>query len=259
MATNNNNNGKKGFTLDESATKLLLVVGGLLLVFLAYQLGYRKFNAKIEDVNTQITALSEEINSLLVIQQDEEDYTLRTSTMKDEIDQMLADIEVQVPPQDRVMFAVAMESGTDEIEIKNVSAGPDVLLYTMNAAGTNPTDGGKALYNTVTSLTSHTTYAGLKDALQALLDSNDKVSISEASFARDKERGGITGSIAVNMFYLIGSDREYTPYPISGVPTGNENAFGEAANKMATMNVDESGEIVDAGDAEQDNETENEE
>ena len=259
MATNNNNNGKKGFTLDESATKLLLVVGGLVLVFLAYQFGYRKFQAKTEEVNTQIVTLSEEVASLLVIQQDEENYTLRTSTMKEEINRMIADIEVQVPPQDRVMFAVAMESGTGEIEIKTISAGPEVLLYTMNAAGTNPADGGKALYSTITSLTSHTTYAGLKDALQALLDSNDKVSISEASFARDKENGGITGSIAVNMFYMIGSDREYTPYTISGVPTGNENAFGEAANKMAVMKANESGEVVDAGDAEQDNETENEE
>lgn len=242
MATNNNT--KKGFTLDETVTKLLLVVGGLLIVFLAYQFGYRSFQAKTEALNTQIVTLSEEVASLLIIQQDEENYTLRTSTMKEEINKMIADIEVKVPPQDRVMFAVAMESGTDEIEIKSVSAGESLLLYSMNALGNNPADNGKALYSTITTLTSHTTYAGLKDALQALLDSNDKVSIAMASFNKDDTNGGITGSVAVNMFYLVGTDREYTPYDINGVPTGNANVFGEAANTMTVMNINENGGAV---------------
>ncbi|MGN0342127.1 MAG: hypothetical protein ACI4DO_04965 [Roseburia sp.] len=234
------NNGKKGFVLDETITKLLLVVGGLLLVFLSYQFGFRTFQSKTADVSAQMVPLAEEVSSLLVIQQDVDNYTLRTSTMKKEIDNMLQEIEVQVPPQDRVMFAVMLESD-DKVEVKRVEAGDDVLVYSMNAAGNNPDDAGKALYCATTTLETHTTYVGLKEALQKLLDNNDKVSIAEADFSTDEQYGGIVGNVNISMFYLVGSDRAYTPYDIKGVPLGTEKVFGESAEQMVIISPDEPG------------------
>lgn len=248
MATNTNN-GKKGFTLDETTTKLLLVVGGLVILFLSYQFGYRKFQAKASELDVQTLALGEEVASLLTIQQNADEYTIQTSTMKREIEEMLSEIEAQVGPEDRLMFAVDMESETDDIEIMNISSGADTLLYTMNAAGNNAVDSGKALYSTVITLDTHTTYTGLKDVLQALIDNNDKVSIEEASFSVDEDNGGIVGNVNVDMFYLVGTEREYTPYKINGVETGNQSLFGEAAEKMSVIKMNEGGGTAANGDA----------
>ena len=147
--------------------------------------------------------------------------------MQDEIKTIFDSIPSNLTSEDEIIYAYNME-GKYDMTITSLSLPQAELAYTMNQDGSNSLDNGKMLYKVPVAIACNVSYEGLKDYLRELANEKYSKAMNNISLTFDKETGYISGTFTVNMYYLLGSDREYVPQTIDGVSLGTDNIFGDA-------------------------------
>jgi len=87
------------------------------------------------------------------------------------------------------------------------------------------------LYGAPTSMAFACTYDGLKSMVRYINAQNNKNAINGFNVEFDESTGYLEGSVTVELFYIEGLEKEYSPVFIPSVPTGQSNIFhtGERA------------------------------
>lgn len=241
--------------INDKTAKLLYFVGGALLLFLVYRFGFQTLHDRNGELDTEIEELSTEISAMRIMQADEEAYVEQTDEMKLEVDRIFAEIPAGVRPEDQIMFARSLEQAYG-LEISAMGLNGDSLLYTMNEDGTNPEDSGKVLYVSTVTIDCSASYDQIKSCLRGLQAQENKLAVGDVTFSYNEATGKLSGTMTIQMYYLVGSDKEYEPIVIDGVAIGTDNIFSDhSTGGTAGEAAGEDGGTDDGEDDGEDDET----
>ncbi len=225
---------KKKLTITNKEKMLLLLFGGAIAVFLIYQFAYKPLMEMKKQQTKVNQTLETQINEMKEIQEKESIYVNNTADMNAEIEAIFNAIPAQVRRDDQIMFARNMETFYG-IKVSGLSINSGNEVYLLNANGDNPTDDGKVLCQTVLTINCEATYNTLKDLIRGLKQDGKKMSIQQMNFEPNQESGELTGSIIINMYYLVGGDKPYEPEYIPELSIGTPNIFGSDVVTESTM------------------------
>lgn len=94
------------------------------------------------------------------------------------------------------------------------------------AAPSNPVSG----YYATIGINYEASYTGLKDMIEYVNTYEDRMTISDTSASFDSETGGLSGTMTLNMYYLMNTGKEYIPPEFEGISKGVTNIFGGSAD-----------------------------
>lgn len=211
--------------INDKTLKAIYFILGALILFLAYRFGYMKLQEMNEGLDNEIRQLTDEVSAMRLMQLDEDNYAAQSAAMETEIDRIFASIPAGRLQEDQIMFARSLER-TYGLTVSAVGLNGDVLEYTMNADASNPADDGKLLYVSTVTVDCRGSYDQIKACLRGIQAQNDKMAVGDATFGVEAESGLLSGTMTLQMYFMLGSDKEYVPVTIDGVSTGTDNIFG---------------------------------
>ncbi len=96
------------------------------------------------------------------------------------------------------------------------------------AAEDRITDAGAnmVLYNQPVTISYELSYDGLKRCINYICTNPNRMTVESVAAAYDNTSGMLSGNMRVNMYYLTGNGKPYTPPDFSNVLIGNTNLFG---------------------------------
>ena len=119
----------------------------------------------------------------------------------------------------------------EAVEIEGAEAAPEEVTYDEEGnvvESTTPTtevDSNYVLYKAPIAYEFACTYEGAKDSLRYLYEQYEKNQITGYSLEYDDATGLLYGNAYVNLFYIDGTEKEYTPAFIPTLPSGVDNIF----------------------------------
>lgn len=216
---------KRNIKINDKELKLLYILGGVVLVFLVYQFVFLALMSSSNSLKAEKKDLQTQVDNMNKMVASEDGYESQTTKMQDEMDTIFDSIPSNLTSEDEIIYADNLETKYS-MQITSLSMPEAQLTYTMNEDGTNVTDDGKFLYSAPVTIACTTSYDGIKDYLRDMQSESYSKSIDNISLTFDSETGDLSGTMTVNMQYLLGSDKEYVPLTVDGVETGTANIFG---------------------------------
>jgi len=208
--------------------RLLLILLGL-AVFLVLYFGVSKvYSAKQVDLETQISALSPQLETLRAYNQDQAKYKGEVDTMSADINTQLASYPGDMRSEDLIMFVTELE---DKVGI-NVS-GFSVVSPALVSSFSLPekTDSGVSSYQLAafqTGLSASCTmsYTQMKKLVDYIYASKDKTNIDDISLSYSSNSGALSASLTLSRYFIVSSDYVYNETNIPSVQKGADNPFG---------------------------------
>ena len=111
----------KSTGMSDRDKNLLFIVGGILLVVLVVQFGFRNFLAENKAQKAEKAALEAELKELDVIQKNEKEYTAQTEEWKKKTKEYYKEFPAMVKARDQILYASDMEKRYDSLRITKVS------------------------------------------------------------------------------------------------------------------------------------------
>ncbi|MGN0337986.1 MAG: hypothetical protein ACI4EE_10885, partial [Lachnospiraceae bacterium] len=222
--------------------KLLLYVGGILLLVLAYFFGYQKFMEKREVLEAEQSRLQQQVDRLNEIYAGRDEYEKQITAYNAEMIQIFNNYPAEVREEDTILYASELEK-KNEIRVSNIGISPAIQMYSLGdnlgAAGTDAVaatgdqaaadaaaaDSGQtldqqlgildeasvtlpyfSLCNTAVAYDFTTGYNDCKSVVAMILESAEKRNVSAISLTYDTETGLLNGNMNVNMYYMAGTD-----------------------------------------------------
>jgi Tfp pilus assembly protein PilO len=207
---------------------LLIILDGLVLIFVVYRLIFSPLQDSNDSLLAQKQKLQQQVSQMNGMVSNKSSYESQTKTMQNEMKTIFDSIPSNLTSEDEILYAYDLENKYD-MSITSLSMPQAELAYTMNKDGKNSLDSGKLLYKVPVAIACNVSYAGIKDYLRELTNEKYSKSIDNVSLTFDKATGYLSGTFTVNMYYLLGSDREYVPQAVDGVSLGTDNIFGAAS------------------------------
>ena len=103
----------KSAGMSDRDKNLLFIVGGILLVVLVIQFGFRNFLAENKEQKATKAALEAELKELDVIQKNEKEYTAQTEEWKKKTKEYYKEFPAMVKARDQILYASDMEKRYD--------------------------------------------------------------------------------------------------------------------------------------------------
>jgi hypothetical protein len=268
---------------------LLMIIAGILVLIVVFFGVFRNFHKKRAELKAQNAVLGQQNQLLLQLKNKSDKYKDDTTELKensddltgrypvylqeedfieyiDEVEQMVKDtyftylstpeasaLEVEVPVREDLL------AGTEDItgaiaanRFKNTGAYLDVTRLTLNRSQA-----------TVSFLTS---YAGLKEIITDIVESDRPKDIANISVAYDEGFGLLNVSMTLEFYYMKGLDKNYEGPQTDVNSSGVENIFGttetlerlQGGSSSSKSSADDSEEDEDTEDTEEAEEDEDE-
>lgn len=236
----------KKLSISEHDKFLLCLVGSILIIFLSYYFGFRNYNAKVEELNKEITELQTKRNDLKAKEDKAGQYAADTKLYELMYDAMLLGYDSGFSQKATLLFTTELENELD-VWISTVSMPDAALIYTFgNVTSSNPSASGSKVYSTdLKGYKKSVTYSyecgydTFKDFLAYVLDYDTRYTIDSVSCSYNEEEEKMSGSITVSQYAVTGSGREYYEPEIEIVPTGTENLFVSSTNPNSFVETDD--------------------
>ena len=227
-----------------------LLVGflGILIAFLAYQFGYRNVQKEVEELETQNIQMETEIAELEALEANRDFYVSETDRMHQEISNWVGEFDSNTLPEDEMKFAYEQDNENlpSYLFINNMTFTDPALLYTTNQNQTNTeatadqADTASAnvvtveniyptyyLYQTQTSYGMDCSYAGMKNMVRSVLTGGNRKAVENISLVYDDSTGQLNGTVLVDTYFVVGSDKPYAQPSLLPVRQGTDNIFGK--------------------------------
>lgn len=236
-----------------------LLVGflGILIAFLAYQFGYRNVQKAVEELENQNRQIEAEIAELEALEANRDFYISETDRMNQEITAWVGEFDSNTLPEDEMKFAYEQDNENlpSYLLINSMTFTDPALLYTTNqnqtgTEGTTDQTGSTNvvtveniyptyyLYQTQTSYGMDCSYAGMKNIVRSILNGGNRKAVENISLAYDDSTGQLNGTILVDTYFVVGSDKPYAQPSLIPVRQGTDNIFG-------TMDLTEQNEAAE--------------
>lgn len=236
----------------KSEINILIMLIGVLLAVLSYFVVYNNFSAKKDALAAENVTLQSEVDELQELADNKQHYIDETNRMDNEIQDIMSGFPGELRAEDEVMYAANLEL-IHAIWAKGLSIGDTELVQIAAPVQDQPpTDdavvedtgdetGGDAvvatgglkesvfLYASPFTLEYKITYRSFKDIVQAIVTSDERMSIKNISLAYDSKFGCLDGSLDAVAYTVSGTDYLYKELDIPGVRLGTADLFKSGA------------------------------
>lgn len=236
--------------------KLLLYVGGILLLVLVYFLFYRNMSDSNKAIEREISTLTAERDRLTLLNEHVDEYKEDTEKMKNDISTILLKFPADIREEDTIVYANGLEM-LSGMQVSNIEIGSKLLLYSTGQGASADTDAkedtaqtGTADQTEDTAQTQNTMpegpvmhlydvpveysftvdYPSFKKAVELIMQNPDKRNMDSLTLTYDSETGKLLGTAMVNMYYVIGTDSEYEIPQLLPIPQGLDDIFGTVSS-----------------------------
>lgn len=235
--------------------RLLMLLGAMLLVFASYRFIYLKNEEQTSEIQEEIGRLEAIESELLSKKVKLEETKVMNETMRNEINTIADRFGTGASYDKTILFIknLEQESGIDisvigfsnpEFIYKDTGGQENVNEETIDAeteqmnlvageqsasldnvseslANENTIIG----YNSIVSIDFKVNYEGLKKCIDFINKHEERKNIREIDLAYDLQTGNLNGTMKINMFHLLGFQKEIEETEIAGVNIGTENIF----------------------------------
>lgn len=237
---------KKKKALSDSELRLILLLLAVLLLAAAYFLVYSKSVAAAQELEAQNEIDSATVRTLEAMIDRREQVEAETEALRQNIQDIVAKYPADLTTEKAIVILQNMENATD-VEISNVSFLMGVLLmnFTNPAEETNIPPTG---YYSAFSMGYTVSYDGYKQLLDYMSRLEDRTIAPTVSATYDQVSDMVSGTITMNMYYLMNTGKEYEAPEIIGIDKGVESIFG--AGEGMTEQTEGEEDAEDAEDSE---------
>lgn len=136
--------------ISKKDAKLLLYAGGILLLVLAYFLGYQKFMEQREVLEAERSSLRQQVNRLDEIYAGKDEYEKQTLAYDGEMTQIFNNYPADVREENLILYASELER-KHEIRFTNIGISPAMQIYSLgDSVGAETAEGAAAAESTGT-------------------------------------------------------------------------------------------------------------
>lgn len=228
----------KKLSAKQVMTYVLLI--GLLVLLAVYYFVYLSYNDKAEAIENSNRTLQERVDVLKGYYDNMETYQAEITVMQKQVNTLIEDFPADVKEEDIIVLALDTEENA-AVGYRNINIGDREAIKTIPAA-TVLTAGMENLTQDLifverkTSYVNETDYFNMKEVVQTINDSRDRLCISQVAYSQNDESGLLEGTVEVTFYSALGTGKEYIPQDLPEYESGLFNLFG----------VTEAGETEDA-------------
>ena len=233
---------------------LYVVAVGALILILVYVFVFQKLQEQAETINASNKVLRQRVDELKQYYDYRDEYLALTEEMRVEVGELLVPYPADSREEDSIMLAVQMqESYPIEYTTINIATAETVKLIsyeTVSAVGLEEYPNPIVFSERDSSYVNEVSYEGLKEVVQTILASDNRIGIKNISYTKNPDNGRLSGSVDLTFYSVQGTTKEYTVPDIAAYLMGTDNIFGKMAVKetvQETPNVEPEGneEAVD--------------
>ncbi len=207
---------------------LLLAILGIGIAVCAWQFGFKKINEKVDALRTETEALQKDIAQYTAVKDNIGVYQKGIEDANKKIADVLEVFPAAILAEDDIMLGREFEKNDKNVYVSSVSIEDSATVFTAASQPVEPTTAPVAyvLNKQKNSYTFTVDYDGFKDMVDYTFNHKNRMSIDEFALSYDGDTGLLAGTMNVNMYYVTGADKQYTPQNLSSVLVGSDNIFG---------------------------------
>lgn len=221
--------------------RLLLVLLGLAIFLFTYLTVCRAYDAKREELQSQIDSLAPRLAELRQYSSNLSSYQEEISKIEDSVDSELSKFPSDVRNEDMVMYADELQKNIG-IKLNGISVAKPELMSRFDIPRESA-DGYKlvpvAAMRIGADIDCSMNYSQLKSLINYIYSTKEKTALKSVNISFNAETGGLTGTISVEKYFVSSADYSYQKTNIPSVETGVSDPFG-------TFSVSASGENAPA-------------
>lgn len=221
--------------------QLLIALAGILIAAAAYFFVFTKFMDKAEVLEQENITLSSEVSRLEALDAKKDTYLAHTTEMKAYITEFENQFPADILPEDSIMTVKAMETAT-QTSVSSISFGTAAeVLYDQNgqaSADTTQTTEETSKVSTTTvyadahlyevplGISIQCGYEDFKSVIRYIYGQQNRMSVDGVNIGYDAATNQLTGNMTLNTYYLLGTDKVYTPTDLPSTRLGVDTVFG---------------------------------
>lgn len=223
--------------ISKKETYMLLMFFGVMIVFLSFWFGFRQISAKTEVLSTEADVVEAEVKKYSLIKDNISVYQQGIQDATEKVNEVVGKIPSDVLPEDAVMFARGLEKDNKNTFVGSVSVSDKESVTSVTSNPIEATSMPITYYLNKTQVTiAHSnSYSGLKDLIEYVSDSKNRMSINTIMVSYDEESGMLSGTTVVDFYSIQGTGKEYVPQSVNGVGIGTKNIFGTIEKTTKTV------------------------
>ncbi len=237
--------------------QLLVALAGILIAVAAYFFVYQNFNEKAESLEAENMELASEVARLEALDAKRDTYIAHTNEMKGEIIEFENRFPADILPEDSIMTVKIMEDNTNTTVASISFGGANEVVYAQGGAGENAeqstteqatdqqnvdgaTDAEGAqggvivatqyadtkMYEYPLGISIQCTYDDFKGLVKYIYNQQNRMSVEGVNIGYDATNNQLSGSMTLNTYYLLGTEKVYTPVNIPSTQLGVDTIFG---------------------------------
>lgn len=242
--------------ISERDLKALLGLGMLLMVGLAYFIGFQVLLSSAREIKSENMQLETRLQDLQAKYANKDAIQKETEEYNAKIDEIVALFPSKVTTEKVLYDLVGLSKNLGKMQYNSVKLEMNGLFYpttdgsatattdtTQGAdstaasdtetaeTGTSKTpgysDGVITVYKSkITTQVKNLSYSALKTLIEEVHNYDGRLTIESLNLSFSKETGLLEGEIVFDFYALEGSPNEYKVPDISGIPSGLKNIFG---------------------------------
>ena len=236
--------------ISERDLKALLGLGMLLLVVLAYFVGFQVLLSSAREIKSENLQLETRLQDLKAKNANKDTILKETEEYNEKINEIVALFPSKVTTEKVLYDLVGLSKNLGKMQYNSVKLEMNGLFYpttdSSTAATTDSTattdaetaetgtsktpgysDGVITVYKSkITSQVKNLSYSALKTLIEEVHNYDGRLTIESLNLSFSKETGLLEGEIVFDFYALEGSPNEYKVPDISGIPSGLKNIFG---------------------------------
>lgn len=204
------------------------MLAGILLIAASYFFVFSPRSKEYDALKSQTAVLENQVKSLKELDANRAEYEKEIKEMSAKIAEFTAEFPADTKEEDAIFYGHKMEvDEANSISYSSISLGnPEIVTVTSVPGSEEATLSEYTLFRTRNSYVYKASYAGLKNSLLTINDTTDKTTIQAMNASYDAETGLLTGTLELNFFTMIGTEREYSAPALPPVQMGTNNIFG---------------------------------
>lgn len=227
--------------LDKKTLILLVVLAGIAVLVAAWMILAKPLKTKTATLEAENAELKVKAEEYEAVNAQRTVYEEGIETLKAERADLLAAFPAGMTREDEIMYWANMErANASTLRVNNiVMSGWEEVYVEGQPEVTEEGASQLHLYKGPVNYTYVSTYDGLKDMVNYVFEQADKKSIRNLTAAYDSSTGNLSGSIDIDMYYMVGTGNEYVPVSIPSVPTGVTDIFHSTNTLTDTADISE--------------------
>lgn len=211
--------------------KLLIILGGVLVLVACYFFVYNNLTKKRDEVEAQIEELEPQLKQYREYAANQPKYEAATKEAKENIAATLAKLPSSYNPEDVILYATGLEKSLG-IDVTALSFADPVAIAQFTGVTADDVDNAAGAvdmtaYETQTTVALNLDYLKLKNLLNSVYNMSDtETGVDSVTVSYDAESAGLTGTVVLDKFYLTYNNAPDYVTQLPATNYGVANPFG---------------------------------